>query len=255
MSENSKIEWTDHTLNPWWGCTAVAEGCKHCYAKRYAGRFKPEVKWGNPYTYWHRDRKHIESDLSRWNRKAKKAGEVHRVMIGSMCDIFEDPFDKMAQWLFLDAPLLYPWLAFLFITKRPENAVYLCGFAGANPATDTGRVFVLASASTKGEAKMAVEELLRIKRVLPVRIGLSLEPWLDTFCLNFDHEVGWVIMGGENGPGARAIPLDAPRWARYECEKVGIPFFFKGWGDARDSNPSDSPCIGDHKEIPEFPKP
>ncbi len=26
MSENSKIEWTDHTFNPWWGCTRVSEG-------------------------------------------------------------------------------------------------------------------------------------------------------------------------------------------------------------------------------------
>lgn len=27
MAANSKIEWTDHTFNPWWGCTKVAAGC------------------------------------------------------------------------------------------------------------------------------------------------------------------------------------------------------------------------------------
>ena len=29
----SKIEWTDYTFNPWWGCTKVSEGCTHCYAE------------------------------------------------------------------------------------------------------------------------------------------------------------------------------------------------------------------------------
>ena len=31
--ENSKIAWTDHTFNPWVGCTKVSPGCLHCYAK------------------------------------------------------------------------------------------------------------------------------------------------------------------------------------------------------------------------------
>jgi len=26
MGENSKIEWTDHTFNPWMGCTKVSPG-------------------------------------------------------------------------------------------------------------------------------------------------------------------------------------------------------------------------------------
>jgi len=40
MSENSKIEWTDHTFNPWWGCQKVSEGCKHCYAEALDNRWK-----------------------------------------------------------------------------------------------------------------------------------------------------------------------------------------------------------------------
>lgn len=34
MSENSKIQWTDDTYNPWRGCTKVSAGCKHCYAEK-----------------------------------------------------------------------------------------------------------------------------------------------------------------------------------------------------------------------------
>jgi protein gp37 len=34
MSENSKIQWTDDTYNPWRGCTKVSAGCKNCYAEK-----------------------------------------------------------------------------------------------------------------------------------------------------------------------------------------------------------------------------
>jgi hypothetical protein len=33
MAENSKIEWTDHTFNPWIGCTKVSPACDNCYAE------------------------------------------------------------------------------------------------------------------------------------------------------------------------------------------------------------------------------
>ena len=39
MSENSKIEWTDHTFNPWEGCQKVGPGCDHCYAETRNARF------------------------------------------------------------------------------------------------------------------------------------------------------------------------------------------------------------------------
>lgn len=33
MSENTKIQWTDATLNFWQGCTKVSPGCTNCYAE------------------------------------------------------------------------------------------------------------------------------------------------------------------------------------------------------------------------------
>ena len=39
MGENSEIEWTDHTFNPWIGCTNTNPGCEHCYAEAIALRF------------------------------------------------------------------------------------------------------------------------------------------------------------------------------------------------------------------------
>jgi protein gp37 len=40
MSLLSKIEWTDATWNPVRGCTKISPGCKHCYAERFAERFR-----------------------------------------------------------------------------------------------------------------------------------------------------------------------------------------------------------------------
>lgn len=47
MAENSNIEWTTHTFNPWRGCTKVSPGCAYCYAETLSKR-NPKVlgEWG-----------------------------------------------------------------------------------------------------------------------------------------------------------------------------------------------------------------
>lgn len=48
MSENTKIEWADHTFNPWEGCTKVGPGCDNCYAENRNARFASgqAINWG-----------------------------------------------------------------------------------------------------------------------------------------------------------------------------------------------------------------
>src|ERR1700690_1736737 len=91
MGEHSDIEWTTHTFNPWWGCARVSPACEHCYAETLSNRFAKNI-WGI-----HADRRFFGAarwgEPSKWNRKAAKAGERHRVFCGSMCDIFEDRRD------------------------------------------------------------------------------------------------------------------------------------------------------------------
>lgn len=43
--------------------------------------------------------------------------------------------------------------------------------------------------------------------------------------------VDWVVVGGESGPGARAMHPDWARSLRDQCAAAGVPFFFKQWGD------------------------
>ncbi len=45
MAENSKIEWTDHTFNPWVGCTKVSPACDRCYVEGWAKRAGCAALW------------------------------------------------------------------------------------------------------------------------------------------------------------------------------------------------------------------
>lgn len=42
--------------------------------------------------------------------------------------------------------------------------------------------------------------------------------------------IGWVIVGGESGPGARPMHPNWVRKIRDDCTAAGVPFFFKQWG-------------------------
>lgn len=46
MSEQTKIQWCDSTINFWRGCTKVSPGCAHCYAEKNIGVKMQGIKWG-----------------------------------------------------------------------------------------------------------------------------------------------------------------------------------------------------------------
>jgi protein gp37 len=59
---------------------------------------------------------------------------------------------------------------------------------------------------------------------------LSIEPLLGPLPNLNLKGIDWVIVGGESGPGARAV---APEWVieiRNQCVDADVAFFFKQWG-------------------------
>lgn len=79
--QNSAIEWTNHTFNPWWGCVKVSPGCQHCYAETLAHRYNHNV-WGPAKTtgrrmmsaaYWQQPIK--------WDDAARRAGQRARIYV------------------------------------------------------------------------------------------------------------------------------------------------------------------------------
>ena len=89
MAENSKIEWTHHTFNPWIGCQKVGPGCDHCYAEAWdeRGLQQRESRWGH-----HADRTRTSagnwSKPRAWNKAAAGLAERPRVFlrIAGRCD-------------------------------------------------------------------------------------------------------------------------------------------------------------------------
>lgn len=92
MGTKTGIEWTDHTFNPWIGCTKVSPGCTNCYAasqnafrKWNGGTWGPgaprketsEANWHQPLL---------------WARQAKAEGKRHKVFCASLADVFDQAF-------------------------------------------------------------------------------------------------------------------------------------------------------------------
>lgn len=102
MAENSAIEWTTHTFNPWRGCTKVAAGCANCYADTLSKRNPGTLGiWGPNGTRVVASESQWRLPL-KWNREAEAANKLNaihfpgmppvrpRVFCASLADVFED---------------------------------------------------------------------------------------------------------------------------------------------------------------------
>lgn len=257
MAQNSKIEWTDHTFNPWWGCTRVSAGCDHCYAASIAKRFKSAILWGPSSArkeasnlYW--------GFPYRWDQNAEAAGRRDRVFCGSMCDVFEDRLDMVsARARLLNLIHNTPNLDWLLLTKRPQNINKLWDQAATEwgePGTlalPLPNVWLGATVENQAAADTRIPELLGC----PARVRfLSCEPLLGPIKLDLPAGINWVIAGGESGPGARPTHPDWVRGLRDQCRAAGVPFFFKSWGSWRDPDGLlMRPCFS-HPPIPKSPE-
>ena len=226
MARDSRIEWTDHTFNPWWGCTKVSPACDHCYAEAWAKRVGLDI-WsaGSPRrflsdAYWRQP--------CRWNTAAEQSGRRARVFCASMADVFEwkrglSPWRERLWRLIEETPSL-DWL---LLTKRPHLVRRLAPWGDDWPAN----VWL----GTTVENQKWVDKRLPHLAANQAQVRfLSCEPLLGEIHLDdwlAPKEVHWVIAGGESGPKAR--PSD-PAWfagVQEQCAIHDTPFHFKQWGD------------------------
>lgn len=141
MGEHSAIEWTDHTFNPWIGCTKVSEGCKNCYAENQMDHRWNKVQWGPGKPRVRTAPANWLKPLT-WDRKALASGVRPRVFCASLADWLdpEVPIEWLADLLALIQAT--PHLDWLLLTKRPELwrrrmahvfGVEICENPGAEP--------------------------------------------------------------------------------------------------------------------------
>jgi len=258
MGANSGIQWTHHTFNPWIGCTKVSPGCDHCYAEAYANRYGT-AEWGIGQP------RHLTSESNwnqplKWNRIAEKNGIRFRVFCASLADVFDNEVPE--EWRVRLWKLVYatPHLDWLILTKRIGNARHMLPL-GAFREGPLPNLWLGASIVNQAEADRDIPKLL----ALPAHIRfLSMEPLLGPVDLTHINvsmggsirkwwdalrgtstiedpvfggggaapgQIDWVIVGGESGSDARPMHPDWARSLRDQCQKAGVPFFFKQWGE------------------------
>jgi protein gp37 len=217
VSDRSEIEWTHATWNPVRGCIKVSPGCKHCYAERFAERFRGVA--GHPFEQGF-DLRLIPEALElplRWKR-----GRL--IFVNSMSDLFLEGVPDEYILKVLKVIEAAPQHQFQILTKR---AARLETFTRGRKLP--GNAWFGVSVESASYA-WRIDHL----RNVPAKIRfLSIEPLLGPVGTLDLRGINWVIVGGESGPHARPMEPSWVRDIRRQCSKAQVPFFFKQWGGAR----------------------
>ena len=224
MAEHSKIEWTHHTFNPWWGCMKVSAACEHCYAEAWAKRVGQSV-WGRNSPRRLFSENHWR-EPKRWNARAESNSTRSRVFCASMADVFEDRRDldgsRERLWELIEATTSLDWL---LLTKRPEKVRDLSPWGQHWPEN----IWLGTTAESQRWAERRVTWLLDC--AAKVRF-LSCEPLLGPISLHsWISDIDWVIAGGESGSKARPMSPEWLRLLRDQCLESQTAFHFKQWGE------------------------
>ena len=218
MSDSSAIEWTNASWNPVTGCTKLSAGCDHCYAERFAERFRGVA--GHPFepgfdltlrperldqpTHWRRPRLIFVNSMSDLFHKNIPAG-----FIGSVFETMERA----------------DWHTFQVLTKRSS---LMRRFVNARYANRQPPAHIWLGVSIEDER--ALSRLRHLKETKAAVRFVSFEPLIGPIGEVDLRDIHWVIAGGESGPGARPVEVDWLRELRDACQRQRVAFFFKQWG-------------------------
>lgn len=222
MAEQSKIEWTDHTFNPWEGCQKVSPGCDNCYAEERDCRFHGGKHWG-PHAPRRRMSESYWRQPHKWQRNADafhERGRRQRVFCASLADVFDNKApegDRERLWQTIrDTPTL-DWL---LLTKRPENIAKML-------PPDWGEGWSNVWLGSTMEDQDNFNRRWPVLAAIPAAIRfVSYEPALGPLTID-EARPDWLICGGETGTNRRYMPTEWARALRDECAAVGVPFFMK----------------------------
>ncbi len=237
MSDRSAIEWTDATWNPASGCTKVSPGCQHCYAERFAERFRGVP--GHPYEQGF--------DLTMWPDRLAlplQWRKPRRIFVNSMSDLFhKDIPDDFIRQVF-DVMVRADWHVFQVLTKRSSRLAALGPSLPWPPHIWIGVSIETDRYTDRAGDLRAVPAALRF---------VSAEPLLGPLpSLNLDG-IHWLITGGESGPHHRPCDPDWVRDLRDRCVASGVAFFHKQWGGATHSAGGRMLDGRTWDQVPEFP--
>jgi len=215
MGENSAIEWTKHTWNPWQGCRKVSSGCENCYMYRDKKRYGQD-----PATV-------IRSAKNTFNLPLKWSDPAN-VFVCSWSDFFIEDADEWRPeaWEIIRKT---PHLTYQLLTKRELN---IADRLPADWGNGYPNVWLGVTAENQEQADKRIPLLLQTPAAV---YFVSHEPALGSIVYPSEFlalgRKALIITGGESGPGARPMHPDWARLDRDQCQAAGVPYFFKQWGE------------------------
>ncbi|MBN3851956.1 phage Gp37/Gp68 family protein [Paraburkholderia sp. Ac-20340] len=254
MSENSKIEWTDHTFNPWEGCQKVGPGCDHCYAEARNARFSggAAINWGpgaprrrTSHANWRKPlqwnaKPFFECPECHW--RGHDAASVNglptcpnvrcaclnlrrtrpRVFCASLADVFDIDVDPAWRRDLFDLIELTPNLIWLLLTKRIGNAFREISRARSHDwLMGRDNVWLGATVVNQVEAERDIPKLLQV----PAQVRfLSMEPLLGPVQLDrlqVSDEVELDVLSGQTGSTAQHVVFKPKTGDRIDWVIVG----------------------------------
>jgi protein gp37 len=243
MSDTTKIQWCDSTVNPTMGC----DGCelwnmkvKKCYAGAMHVRRGGKTKGFSPtfeeLTTWpgRMARAANWKDLTGMVREDKPwlDGLPRLIFVSDMSDALSSPvpFDYLREEIIANvttpAGRRHRWL---WLTKRPDRMAQFSESLSIEGIAWPENLWAGTSITTQATTGR-IEGLLRVGDERTTRF-LSAEPQVGPIDLSGRLPgLDWVIQGGESGPGARPFHLEWALDLRRQCRDAGVPYFLKQLG-------------------------
>lgn len=221
--KGTKIRWADHSWNPFVGCSRVSPGCDHCYAETIATKFRGTAF---PDGFDPVFKPHKLGDVRKW--------APARIFVNSMSDVGHEAFTGEQRDAVFDTMAQVAKHQYLVLTKRPKVLwQYLCGEGGWLERRGLVEVpdHIWLGVSIENDRYTFRADWLR-RIPVPVRF-LSCEPLIGPLpSLDLDG-IGWVIVGGESGPGYRPMDHQWARDLRDVTVEAGVAYYFKQSAAAR----------------------
>lgn len=225
----TEIEWTEHTWNPFVGCSIHSAGCTNCYAMKQANR----IQSFGTVPHYEGITQHVNGKAT-WSGKISRASDtvMHKplkikkpslIFVNSMSDFFHDNADYYWMLEAIEIMKTCSIHTFQILTKRPEN---IAKFLKKTGITFPNNVWIGTTVERED-----VKNRIEILSSIPASVRfISFEPLIGPIGEMNLENIDWVITGGESGPKCRACD---PNWVREivrYCDLYDVPVFHKQWG-------------------------
>jgi protein gp37 len=160
----------------------------------------------------------LHEDLIDFPRQLKSP---RLIFVNSMSDLFHHDVPEGFIRRVFESMEAAPQHTFQILTKRSQRLAQL------SPGLPWPNNVWMGVSVEDQNAVSRIDDL----RCVPAHTRfLSCEPLIGPLLHLNLFGIGWVIVGGESGPGARRMD---PAWVKSllrQCRQAKVPFFFKQWG-------------------------